>query len=249
MKTKLITMAVAALILSACTQDVSQEDIDRAIAEAVEEERESNSESEPEPEPEQEEEDTPAHGTYGSDAGLDRLYDQCEDGDMQACDDLYLDSPLGSEYETFGDTCGGRQNANTGVWCAEDAPSSNSSGPGTYGSDPYFDNLWDQCDAGDLDACSTLFWESPVDSEYEEFGLDNMYPSESGLGGYEYSGELSEQQIEAIFEEVWSGYTASERENICWTYDFLGPEESYNTFWAGEGFTQQQVTNFFDSKC
>jgi hypothetical protein len=47
-------------------------------------------------------------GTYGSDPALDELYDQCEDGDYQACDDLYNESPVGSEYEEFGDTCGDR---------------------------------------------------------------------------------------------------------------------------------------------
>ncbi|MEO7570952.1 MAG: DUF2510 domain-containing protein [Acidimicrobiales bacterium] len=47
-------------------------------------------------------------GSYGSDPELDELYDQCEDGDFQACDDLFFDSPAGSEYEDFGDTCGER---------------------------------------------------------------------------------------------------------------------------------------------
>lgn len=47
-------------------------------------------------------------GSYGSDPELDALYDACEEGDYAACDQLYLDSPAGSEYETFGDTCGDR---------------------------------------------------------------------------------------------------------------------------------------------
>lgn len=47
-------------------------------------------------------------GSYGSDPELDDLYDACADGDFQACDDLYLQSPAGSEYEEFGDTCGDR---------------------------------------------------------------------------------------------------------------------------------------------
>lgn len=54
--------------------------------------------------------DEPADGdgTYGSDNDLDALYDACEDGDYQACDDLFLESPSDSEYEDFGDTCGER---------------------------------------------------------------------------------------------------------------------------------------------
>ena len=56
--------------------------------------------------------------TYGDDPYLDRLWDACEAGDGQACDDLYLESPLGSGYEEFGDTCGDRFGAQE-VWCAE----------------------------------------------------------------------------------------------------------------------------------
>ena len=47
-------------------------------------------------------------GTYGSDPTLDALWDDCDAGDYQACDDLYNESPSGSEYEDFGDTCGDR---------------------------------------------------------------------------------------------------------------------------------------------
>ena len=45
---------------------------------------------------------------YGTDAALDRLADDCEAEDFGACDDLYQQSPLGSTYEPYGDTCGGR---------------------------------------------------------------------------------------------------------------------------------------------
>lgn len=46
--------------------------------------------------------------TYGDDAELDALWDACEGGDGEACDTLYRDSAFGSEYEHFGNTCGGR---------------------------------------------------------------------------------------------------------------------------------------------
>ncbi len=46
--------------------------------------------------------------SYGDDPELDALHDRCADGDGQACDDLFYQSPLGSEYEEFGNTCGGR---------------------------------------------------------------------------------------------------------------------------------------------
>jgi hypothetical protein len=55
---------------------------------------------------------------YGDDPALDALWDACEAGDAQACDDLYMDSPLGSEYEEFGGSCGGRF-PGTDQYCTE----------------------------------------------------------------------------------------------------------------------------------
>ena len=57
--------------------------------------------------------------SYGDNPELDALWDACEDGDGQACDDLYFSSAIGSEYEEFGDTCGGRFEAGT-VLCSEE---------------------------------------------------------------------------------------------------------------------------------
>jgi hypothetical protein len=45
---------------------------------------------------------------YGDDRALDRLWDGCEAGDGEACDRLFAQSPVGSEYEQFGLTCGNR---------------------------------------------------------------------------------------------------------------------------------------------
>jgi hypothetical protein len=48
---------------------------------------------------------------YGTDAGFDALADQCYDGDLAACDELYRTTPVAetlSSYEGYGSTCGGR---------------------------------------------------------------------------------------------------------------------------------------------
>lgn len=53
--------------------------------------------------------------TYGDHPLLDGLWDRCAEGEMGACDELWWMSPIGSEYETFGSTCGHR--AEAGAWC------------------------------------------------------------------------------------------------------------------------------------
>jgi len=98
---------------------------------------------------------------YGDDPVLDGLHDACGAGDMASCDTLYLDSPIDSEYETFGSTCGGLEVDRFGGCAAE---------PMFYGDDVYFDGLYDACGAGDMASCDTLYLESPVESEYETFG-------------------------------------------------------------------------------
>ena len=51
------------------------------------------------------------------DPALDALYEQCEAGDGQACDDLYFQSAIGSRYESFGNLCGNRFEVTPGL-CA-----------------------------------------------------------------------------------------------------------------------------------
>lgn len=56
----------------------------------------------------------------GDDPALDALWDRCAAGSGAACDELFAQAPLGSDYETFGLTCGERDDV---LDCAElDAP-------------------------------------------------------------------------------------------------------------------------------
>jgi hypothetical protein len=61
----------------------------------------------------------------GNDPVLDRYAQSCYDGDMTACDTLYNDSEAGSDYETYGGTCAGRQPINNSdvVYCTDAFPS------------------------------------------------------------------------------------------------------------------------------
>lgn len=100
---------------------------------------------------------------------LERLYELCADGDGAACDELYYSSDAGSEYEEFGDTCGGRTEGGTS--CTEELPGGLDPGDADgYGSDPALDGLWDACESGDDEACSELYYESDLFSDYEYFG-------------------------------------------------------------------------------
>ena len=56
--------------------------------------------------------------TFGDDPALDRLWRACERGDWLSCDDLYFESPVDSEYEYFGASCGGVVPEPTGEYCA-----------------------------------------------------------------------------------------------------------------------------------
>lgn len=46
--------------------------------------------------------------TFGDDDRLDELWTQCSDGWGYACDRLFEEAPLGTDYEQFGVSCGDR---------------------------------------------------------------------------------------------------------------------------------------------
>ena len=110
-------------------------------------------------------------GELGSDPFLDDLYTRCESGDLPTCDQLYFEAPVESSYETFGDTCGGRQSVGTGLLCVESLGAGGPSAPdGEFGDEPLLDDLYLRCSAGDLGSCDELYFQSPIGSAYEEFG-------------------------------------------------------------------------------
>jgi len=105
--------------------------------------------------------ENPDTDTYGDDPELDDLWDYCAEGDLETCDELYLISPFGSEYEDFGSSCGSTREPTYGG-CVPEATS--------YGDDAYLDRVHDDCAEGNLYACDELFTISPFGSEYEDFG-------------------------------------------------------------------------------
>ena len=53
---------------------------------------------------------------------LNTLAQDCFNGAMQSCDDLFLQSELGSPYHEYGDTCAGRQRPGTYTYCTAAFP-------------------------------------------------------------------------------------------------------------------------------
>jgi hypothetical protein len=105
---------------------------------------------------------------YGTDPVLDILWGWCEDDAMWACDQLYLVSIAGSDYEWFGATCGDR--VETDDWCTDlfDAPEAEA-----FGDALQLDALWLECASGEGEwaiACDLLYELAPDETEYSDFG-------------------------------------------------------------------------------
>ena len=126
---------------------------------------------------------TDSPNAYGDDAALDALWDACSAEDWESCDALYMAAPVGSEYESYGDTCGERTDG-TAMCVDELGGGTTTTEPYTYGDDAAFDALWDACEGGDWPACDELFINSPVDSEYETFGDTCGNRQSEGTGAY-----------------------------------------------------------------
>jgi hypothetical protein len=92
--------------------------------------------------------------TFEGTGDLTALRAACEAGELVACDELYLLSPIGSDDETFGSTCGGTAEATLGA-CADRAG---------------LDEDRAACADGDLAACDDLYFLSPLGSDDEAFG-------------------------------------------------------------------------------
>lgn len=116
-------------------------------------------------------------GHLGDDPALDQLAAQCFDGDLDACDDLYFESPLGSEYERYGSTCGDRNEETSGGCTVQYAGEDTAAGdtppgeaPGDLGDDPALDDLAQRCFEGEMQACDHLYFQSPRGSDHETYG-------------------------------------------------------------------------------
>ncbi|HHW82833.1 MAG TPA: hypothetical protein GX743_03275 [Actinomycetales bacterium] len=113
----------------------------------------------------------PNYGDSGTDVRLDHLMMRCMNADLEACDMLNVEAPLGSEYSQVAFACGGDTEAEAlrgeSNWCMGAVPRDLKN---YFESDPELDALWQQCMASDMAACDELFVLAPPSSNYAQFG-------------------------------------------------------------------------------
>ncbi len=105
----------------------------------------------------------------GTAPDLDPYWNGCAAGDPDACDRLFLWAPIGSPYEDFGLTCGNRQATNCTALLGDENGSFTPDTPPPAG-DPELVSLWQECGAGDPDACNKLYFAAPAHSDFEYYG-------------------------------------------------------------------------------
>jgi hypothetical protein len=114
-------------------------------------------------------------GDLGDGDEFDALAESCFEGDMAACDYLYVGTPVDSNSEAYGDTCGGREDADSTASCSADYAGDwenpdGQSPESITGEDADFDDLAEECFDGDFASCDTLYSDTPADSDYEAYG-------------------------------------------------------------------------------
>ncbi|WP_436694845.1 hypothetical protein [Geodermatophilus sp. CPCC 205506] len=125
-------------------------------------------------------------GALGDDPVLDGLADACFEADWAACDTLYFDSEIGSEYESYGETCGGRNEPVAGGCQERYAPGQGDAGaipadlppatPAPTGiGDTDVQAVADGCEQGIVAYCDILrlaaLEDDPALAPYADYGL------------------------------------------------------------------------------
>lgn len=104
------------------------------------------------------------------------LYEACRDGDMQACDTMYLDTLVDSPAETYGAVCGGALPSADAYCVTLDSPQTGSYvplGSPFDGTDEVSENeqsAIDACELGGMNACDALYSMSEAGSPQQAYG-------------------------------------------------------------------------------
>ncbi|MGY1639895.1 hypothetical protein ACI782_02025 [Geodermatophilus sp. SYSU D00703] len=125
--------------------------------------------SSPESSPSGEAEEAPEGqppGTLGDDPMLDALARSCFEADWAACDELYFSSEVDTEYESYGETCGGRNEPVFGTCSDRYGGGGEDTGgvpadlppgqPAPTGGNPDVQSVADTCAEGFVSLCDVL---------------------------------------------------------------------------------------------
>ena len=120
--------------------------------------------------------------------------------------------------------------------------------PMAYGDDPYFDRLWDECEAGDYDACDELFLESPIGSDYEAYGLERTFELEDQMSDRDVIDAVG---ADFILDLTWDTLSRSEQQELCDGVRLLGADVAGSILAEGSGglFTDREASSWLDRKC
>jgi hypothetical protein len=120
--------------------------------------------------------------------------------------------------------------------------------PDTYGDDPRLDRLWDRCSDDDLDACDTLYWDSPLGSDYERYAMERQDELDVGMTDQDIADAFG---AEFFLDIVWGDMGTQERAELCVAYGVLGPQLSAQLVSDGmDGlFGPEDIRPWLQAKC
>jgi hypothetical protein len=114
----------------------------------------------------------------GTDDAQGALATACQEGDYRSCDDLYQRGAPGSTYAGYAFSCGGRLNPPPGEGQAPNCRLrsidhvARVGGPPVTGDSPTLDRIAQECgELGGVEACDTLFRESPQHTDYADYAV------------------------------------------------------------------------------
>lgn len=105
------------------------------------------------------------------DGGVDALAGACAGGDMASCDYLFVVSPLESEAEGYGDTCGGRTPADGRTGCAQQFMWEGTPGDVATDQTAGVHDPSDACRAGDFAICDAIAIDPEATSDARQAAL------------------------------------------------------------------------------
>lgn len=120
--------------------------------------------------------------------------------------------------------------------------------PNAYGDDPFFDDLWDRCEADEFDACEDLYWESPFGSEYEAYADERIEELTDPATDRDFVESIG---ADIVLDLTWTTLTAKEQNDLCDGVRLLGADYSGYALSAGSSglVTAEEASAWLEDRC